>query len=353
MRILISGYFGFRNLGDEISLQTLLNQIINKYPIAELFVLVKKSSIKEYKNLYKDKNIKFINRTNLYSIVQTLIKCDFLISGPGEIFQDYTGILSIYYYLGIIALGILYKVKVIIFSVGISELKNLLSIICVKYIFNKCKYIIVRDKLSYSRLQKIGINNIILGIDLNFKIEHSQESGPGKLKFKSKTILGIVPYGNDKLNITLIRAAERFAKYNNMEIEIFPFYNDFDKNLIKIIRKQYPNIKIKYIKNYEDITKNIIRCRLILGMRYHSIILSLLQRVNVLAIDILGKMKDLKSYFPDLKIISREKVSLLNILLNLNSDMKNFPVNYNKEIRAAKLKAENIFKHLFNTIGDN
>ena len=97
MKVLISGYYGFYNIGDEAILKSIIEALRNEDPNIDIVVL--SNDVEYTKNTYK---VNAINRWKLNEIYKELLKCDGLISGGGSLFQDVTSSRSILYYTGII-----------------------------------------------------------------------------------------------------------------------------------------------------------------------------------------------------------------------------------------------------------
>jgi polysaccharide pyruvyl transferase WcaK-like protein len=103
-RLVLSGYYGFRNSGDEAVLKSILaaleaagqEQGIKVEPI----VL---SGDPEWTS--RQYGVESVNRMKLAEIRKALKSSDGLISGGGSLLQDATGLGSIPYYLGIMALA--------------------------------------------------------------------------------------------------------------------------------------------------------------------------------------------------------------------------------------------------------
>ena len=90
--ILLAGYYGFGNLGDEAILEMVLKQLLQITNREDITVLSgnKKETSKKY-------NINTIDRYNVFSIIKKLISSDALIFGGGSLLQDVTSKRSIYY----------------------------------------------------------------------------------------------------------------------------------------------------------------------------------------------------------------------------------------------------------------
>ena len=85
MRILISGYYGFNNAGDEAILKSIIIALRDVNPTIDIVVL--SNDVEHTKKTY---NVDAINRWNIFKIYSELRKSDGLISGGGSLLQDVT-----------------------------------------------------------------------------------------------------------------------------------------------------------------------------------------------------------------------------------------------------------------------
>ncbi|HCX62322.1 MAG TPA: polysaccharide pyruvyl transferase CsaB, partial [Clostridiales bacterium] len=99
-KILLAGYYGFGNLGDEAILEMALKQILEITDRKNIIVL---SGNKEITS--KKYNIATIDRYNVLSIIFKLKSTDAIVFGGGSLLQDITSKRSIYYYLFLIRLA--------------------------------------------------------------------------------------------------------------------------------------------------------------------------------------------------------------------------------------------------------
>src|SRR5690606_14804283 len=96
-RILIVGYYGYDNLGDDLMLLSLLNEIKEKLPKLEIIILARESQnlvnlIETYDNVeieYFKSNSKAFN---FYLYIKTIFTVDLTIWGGGTCFSDQDGV---------------------------------------------------------------------------------------------------------------------------------------------------------------------------------------------------------------------------------------------------------------------
>ena len=93
--IVISGYYGYNNFGDELILKAILQELEKTKPR----IIVLSGNVR---NTTKIHGVETINRYNIFAILKALKKADILISGGGGLLQDKTSKRSLIYYLFII-----------------------------------------------------------------------------------------------------------------------------------------------------------------------------------------------------------------------------------------------------------
>ncbi len=111
-RILISGYYGFGNLGDEAILEALTCEIHRQRPDALLRVLT--ADPQRARQL----GLEPVPRRNPRAVIRALWGSDLLLSGGGGLVQDSTGVGSVAYYLGLVALARLLGRRAMLFCQG-------------------------------------------------------------------------------------------------------------------------------------------------------------------------------------------------------------------------------------------
>ncbi|MBQ7503601.1 polysaccharide pyruvyl transferase CsaB [bacterium] len=117
-RILLSGYFGYGNIGDEAILEAECAHLRLLRPDLELSVLMDNKARAEELQLIPYK------RKSLWHIFQAVKSCDLVISGGGGLFQDSTGFGSVMYYGMILAAASILGKPSFIFSQGFGPIKT-------------------------------------------------------------------------------------------------------------------------------------------------------------------------------------------------------------------------------------
>ena len=321
-KILISGYYGFDNFGDEAILGVLINHLRGN----DITVL---SSNPEKTG--RTHNVNSLNSFNPKLIVERLPKFDMLISGGGSLLQNVTSNKSLFYYCGLINIMASLKKDVVIFAQGIGPVKGFGGKLIVKSALKKCKYISVRDVKSQELLKSWGIeSNLVCDpiFDLNVPTpKRTRKVGIQLRKFASLT---------DELFDEIIKQVA--LKFSDREIELICFQDSEDEGISKVflnkLKKKNPTINANIIKNLtnKEVIEKVSEYDYLIGMRFHACLLGLKYGIKTLAISydpkvetlaknanipylvMDSKKNDYKKAFEDL-----EKLSPFNLLNFANS----------------------------------
>ncbi|MCL2226660.1 MAG: polysaccharide pyruvyl transferase family protein, partial [Oscillospiraceae bacterium] len=104
LKIVISGYYGFDNCGDEAVLLSIIHCLKKLDPDVRITVL--SNAPEKTRELY---GVDVANRWNLIAVAQEILTARLLISGGGSLIQDATSVRSPAYYLLIIRLALFFK----------------------------------------------------------------------------------------------------------------------------------------------------------------------------------------------------------------------------------------------------
>lgn len=150
--ILVSGYYGFKNSGDDALLKAIVDDL--KRNIESPNIVVLSSNPKETMQRYR---VKAINRLNAAKIVKHMKKAGLLISGGGTLIQDSTSTQSLIYYLTVIKSAVKHGVKVMLYSNGIGPLNGRSNIRRAKRCLDRVDLITLRDPAALAALGEIGV----------------------------------------------------------------------------------------------------------------------------------------------------------------------------------------------------
>jgi len=150
--IMISGYYGFHNSGDDSILKAMVDSISSARP--DLRILALSNDPTETKKVY---GIDSIHRFDFPRILWNMRKTRLLISGGGSLIQDVTSDKSLAYYLGIIRIAKLMGAKVMLYANGIGPIlhennhKKIRNTLC------DVDLITLREPSSLEELKRFGV----------------------------------------------------------------------------------------------------------------------------------------------------------------------------------------------------
>lgn len=147
--VVISGYYGFANLGDEAILEQLLYELKRLVPAEDIVVL---SANPE--NTREKFAVGAISRVSLKDIVMALSGSQLFISGGGGLFQNTKSLGSILYYGGLIVLAKLLGCRTVVYAQGLGPLIGAPARLLTRYFLSVCDLVSVRDDNSYRWLQQ-------------------------------------------------------------------------------------------------------------------------------------------------------------------------------------------------------
>jgi polysaccharide pyruvyl transferase CsaB len=365
MKIVISGFYGAKNTGDEAILSSIIFSINKKYPISKytIFSLDKTHTMQIHKNeAAKIETVfrpcfdrKFL-KSEFLKMYLSIKESNLVIIGGGGILQDVHNYLTIPCFLHTVILAKLMNKPVMFYSIGVGPFKNKVSKFLVKYICNISDLITVRDEESKECLTSIGVDktSIIVTVDPVFALTPISSDKARKILINENVPLKKPMIGISVRWVKWFKLNEQiFAnlfdylvdKYN-ATIVFIPFGYDgipsdleISEKLIKKARSKMYLIKGKYTPS--EILGIVGQCDFLIGMRFHSIIMSLIMKVPFLGISYLPKVRSL------LKQLNYDSSCYIDNLENisLNSLKQKFENNYSKRSLTQKEieKSANIF----------
>ncbi|QNK58337.1 polysaccharide pyruvyl transferase CsaB [Paenibacillus sp. PAMC21692] len=156
VRIAISGYYGYRNSGDEAVLRSILLALEEQGAAQGVRVqpVVLSADPAWTSSMY---GVEAAHRMRPADILRTLRGCDGLISGGGSLLQDATGTKTIPYYTGIMRLAQLLGKPTFAYAQGIGPVNRRWMDPLIRGVMRRSAYVSVRDAESADLLARIGV----------------------------------------------------------------------------------------------------------------------------------------------------------------------------------------------------
>ena len=301
-KILICGYYGYSNWGDEAILAGLLEVLTCASSSIDCTVLTSQLSITRKQHGVKAAYFKPIYGSNIWAKFMRfrhrdlpILSNEYFILGGGDLLRDSVLGDVAGSWLGVLARAIKFKRKSILLGISVGEIWKPETVKKIPRLLNMTRMIGVRDCSSLSKLKKLGVDpsKLILTPDLALA-NISDLHGPDKTKprelvgscFKiAISLRDIAVRGQESESINLDSSMEKLAttldairQSNDIEITFIPFQGNRDLIVIdEFVSKTSFSGKFTILKDpisIDELVKQISQFNLVIGMRLHSIILA-------------------------------------------------------------------------------
>jgi len=288
-RVLISGYIGFQNFGDDAILGLLVKYLKRQ----NCHITAFSSDPQQTSETFK---INSLNYLNMFQVIWGILDTNVLISGGGSLIQNGTSSLSLLYYLAIIAFAKLMGKKVIIFAQGIGPIYGKGYQWLAKKILKTCDLILVRDIFSQRILKKWGIHSRYV-TDPVWDIKCPE--------YKPMGYVGVQLRNYRFLHPTLLQELSKYIGmyFGDRKIKIFSFQTSQDSNLAYKfeywLKAQCSDIDTEVIlpRSHNELLEEFSHLEYLFAMRYHAVLIALKMGIKVLPISYDVKVKNLADEF--------------------------------------------------------
>lgn len=316
--IVISGYYGFDNLGDEAVLYSIINSLRSKKPNINITVLSNNPE-----KTSKVHGVSAVSRWKLSEIVKVIKDSDMLISGGGSLLQDVTSPKSLIYYLIVIVIAKILGKKVFFYAQGFGPVRRWWSKKLVKFVLDKIDCITLRDEKSADKLRNLGITKppIIVTCDPVMGMDKSTISKkPGKQLLEEfeidfeKPIVGFAlrKWQNEDVFIPAVAGLVDQLIMEDIQPVFMSFHLPDDLEIAKKAIKQMKQKGAFLIDKPLEINEAlsiISHMDLLVGMRLHSLIMATMLEIPVVGISYDPKVGSFLESIKNNSIFTTENVN--------------------------------------------
>ena len=332
--IVINGYYGAGNFGDDIILLSIIYSIREFKPLEDIYVII----ISEARMPKMPQNINLIKRTDINGLINKIKECDLLITGGGGIFQDYSGFdierhiikrdRGIDFYTVPMEIAYLMKKPIMVYAVGAGPINNSEYSRFFKTILEWPDIITVRDNTSLEI-----IKNINKDVDVKFTSDPAVNFIDGYKKYnnyfieKDKKNVGICLRDwflmnddeSEKFSKEIAKTADYIIEKYGLDIILFPYCTSKkDSKLLKNVYKNAKyknNIILKEEINIDEALNILSQLKFLIGMRLHSLIVASSINIPCIGINYDDKIKEymrlleMNDFVLDLNILDSKKLN--------------------------------------------
>ncbi len=283
--VIISGFYGKGNLGDE----AILSGLKKIFPEVSNDLIPLTFDIDYTRELH---GLNGIDRKNPLAVINGIKNCSMIISGGGGLFQDWSP-LTPFYYGSIFFLGRIFQKRIFAIGQSIGPLLRRTSEFITLASLKQAEAILVRDISSQEFLASRLKRSVCLSGDLVFQLESdysilknqekkiasdsSLEIGINlrNWKFSKKDFTGI-------LCTALNRISADLSSPN--KITHCPFRGNDEFSITQRIENEIPDAVTYITRNHCDMIKKISELELFVTMRLHGIIFALINATPFIAL---------------------------------------------------------------------
>ncbi len=358
--VLISGYYGFNNNGDDALLQSIVDDLKRLKPDIKIAVLSKKP--RETRRLF---GVEAINRFNFPLVWSYIKKANVLITGGGTMIQDSTSTQSLLYYLWVINTAVKHGVKTMLYANGIGPVISERNRSLAKDTLESVDIITLRDAEALSEIKKLGVKNPNVHVTSDAVFSLKTKAGDdaifkrqGLQKNQRYIIISIrkwrtLPSGFEQ---TIADFADYMKTEYDREVLFVPMQPIYDIDICKriIARMKNKGILVGSDFSVSELMQLIKRSDFVLSMRLHMIVYA--AKVGTPAIGLVYDPKvkgamDMLGQTLYMDVAKTELDTLKSFTKTVYSDREKIVAGMSAAIETAKEKAaQNIklFFELFN-----
>jgi polysaccharide pyruvyl transferase CsaB len=327
--IVLSGYYGFSNSGDDAILKMIIKEITDYNPNIGITVLSNMPA--DVKRVHK---VNSVNRWNIFAVIKVLSEAKLFISGGGSVIQDATSTKSLLYYLFLIVLARSFKNKVMLYANGIGPINKKRNRKLAKEVLNKVDVITLREEDSQDTLNELGIIN-------------------PKTAVTCDPVIGITEINEEEVDNLLFRYGLMGKKYIVVSLRDWKTISSFEDGLIASLNEikkkhlcellflpmQYP-LDVAINKKFARLTNSLCydkrltaemtigiaqKSILAIGMRLHLLIYAFTAAIPSVGIAYDPKVESVMKYFGQDTYLGLLEFTKLSFTAKVDRIIQNLP----------------------------
>ncbi len=290
----LSGYYGFNNIGDDALLSSICDNLKFYKPDIKILALSKNPNETKAVNC-----INAINRFNIFKVIKALRNAKLFAYGGGTLIQDSTSTRSLLYYLGLMYLAKKMKLKTMLYAGGIEPINKKINKKLTGNILNNVDIITLREENSLQELYKMNIVNpkilvtadpaiTCTGISLHETKKILKREGiPINKKYVGFSMRFWNGYGKKYISVIARLADFLYDKYDLLPLFIpmqHKYVDDCKISLEIMSKMECESYLVKEKYTVSETIGIISATEIIVGMRLHSLIFAAAKNIPMVGI---------------------------------------------------------------------
>lgn len=301
--IMISGYYGFNNSGDDAILLAIIDNLRKVKKDIRIVVLSKNP-----KDTASNYGVDSIDRFNLFKVIGTMKKTKLFLNGGGNLIQDVTSTRSLMYYLTTIYLAKHIGLKVMLYANGIGPISKNSNRYLASKIINLVDMITLREEASSLELKSLGVKKprILVTSDPALGLEPASSEEVERVLYKEEifTDTPLIGFsirkwdGYDVYSHIIAEAADYMEETYNVKSVFIPLHFPSDLEVAEDIasKMKHTPFILRNMYGVDKILGMMKKLDLVLGMRLHALIYSVSLSVPVIGLIYDPKVKGFLEY---------------------------------------------------------
>lgn len=308
-KIVISGWYGHGNIGDEAILMAMIKKFNKKWPGCHIIVLsCNPDYTRQVQNVRAVKQIPvqyahgfkgFLSRlksiVQLYPTLWAIFRCDLFIMGGGGVLSDWQPEVP-KGWLKQMRLTKMFGKRTVLYAIGAGPFTTKKGRMLTRnYINSYVDEVSVRDKYAYQALvvdvglqkEKVKIvDDPVFSLDVsnNRCIKRRNKIGINLVSlFEFESFRDDVRFNHylKSLHALLHFLVRELPEY---KIVVVPFMSNDLEFFDRYFQDSFPSIEIANVEHYKDVAEVMYKCRLFISTRFHSLVLSIMTNTPVFSI---------------------------------------------------------------------
>ncbi len=348
-KILISGYYGFKNAGDEAILASIIDSLKQRKSDVDITIL---SANPAYTT--ETTGVTAVPRMKLTAVLKAISKTDLFISGGGGLFQDVTSSRSILYYLSLVFLAKLFHKKIVILANGIGPVTKKLNRRLMKWVLKGVDLITVRDEVSVKELDAMGVEQkvhltadpVLVLKEENLDAVDQKTLDAAITLEEDKFVIGVSVRNwknYDSFSQTIAGFLDFLVSNYPVQVVFLPMHYPGDVNVSLDIKQKMtmPAEVVTGHLNHHELRYMVGKLDMMIGMRLHALVFA--SQKNIPSLGIVYDAK-VESYLGLVNQYSLGHVESLDQVVMINTFTKayNNQKNYLRELQESVDKLQKL-----------
>ena len=269
--IIILGYYGFGNLGDELLAEAVIG-LLTEAGVSRDRIAILSASPKESEEKF---SVRAFNRWNIGEVSALFSRGHSLLLGGGGLFQDSTSLRSCLYYYAMVRLAKLKGLKIWAAGQSVGPLHRKAAKYLTKSALGCCDYLSVRDEASFKAASELSLDaklshDLVTSLALDPKVIGSDDNSEEVILFNARP-------GYDNIAEDAARKTSELADKTCRPLKGSAFADEDAKEISRLCERNLINIRdIITVKSLNDFCSAAKGASGAVGMRLHFLLLSAL-----------------------------------------------------------------------------